>query len=174
MEPKTGRGEGRSPGLYKADRREPWPLLLVSWSALLVSWSGLVSWSCGSCRLVLACLWVCGATRSLEAWVGGESGRRTGDADRGAALPAVWREPACPCEERRRELAGHARGLGSGAATLAAVETGRRDSPTTEGGAGNLPRSHGTRSVLQVPCHKGPRTLSATLVFGGGHSFAFE
>ena len=52
----------------------------------------------------------------------------------GVALPAVWREPAHPCEEHRRELAGHARGPGSGAATLEAVGTGRRDSPTTEGG----------------------------------------
>jgi len=52
----------------------------------------------------------------------------------GAAPPAVWCEAARPGEERWRELAGHARGLGSGAATLAAVGTGRHDSLTTEGG----------------------------------------
>ena len=54
----------------------------------------------------------------------------------GAALPAVWCEPARPGEERRRELAVHPGGLESGAAMLAAVGTGRHDSPTTEGGGG--------------------------------------
>ena len=52
-------------------------------------------------------------------------GTRTG----GAALPAVSREPARPCEKRRRELAGPAEGPSSAAAILAAVGTGRRDSP---------------------------------------------
>ena len=46
-------------------------------------------------------------------------GTRTG----GAALPAVLREPARPCEKRRRELAGHAEGPSSAAAILAAVGT---------------------------------------------------
>ena len=125
---KRGGAKGGAPGYIRRTDESLGPFswssgVLVSWSALLVLWfmpSGLG----------LSCLWVCGATHSLEAWVGGKSGRRTG----GAALPAVWREPARPCGERRRELAGHARGPGSGAATLAAVEMGRRDSPTTEGG----------------------------------------
>ena len=58
----------------------------------------------------------------------------------GAALPAVWCEPARPGEERRRELSGHAGGPEPGASTLAVVGTGRHDSPTTGGGggAGNL------------------------------------
>ena len=71
VEPKTGRGEGRSPELFKADRREPCASLLV-WSlcslSLSLSLSGLLwfrgpvvhallvlwfmhSWSCGSCAL---------------------------------------------------------------------------------------------------------------------------
>ena len=80
-----------------------------------------------------------GAIRSLELAVGGESGRREGDADwrRG---PAVSREPARSCEESRRELACHAEGPSSTAATLAAVGTGRRDSP------------HRGTSRVQVTC----------------------
>ena len=66
-------------------------------SALLLWFSS----SCGSAppvvQLVLWFMrsWSCGVTCSLET--------RTG----GAALPAVWRGLACPCEERRRELADH-------------------------------------------------------------------
>ena len=67
----------------------------------------------------------------------------------GAALPAVWCEPARPGEERWRELAGDAGGPEPGASTLAAVGTGRHDSPTTGGGgAGNL---HGLVGLFGQP-----------------------
>ena len=62
VESKTGRGEGRSPELFKADRREPCSLVL-SWRLwFMLSLSGLW-WFCGpvvhrslgswSCGLVL-------------------------------------------------------------------------------------------------------------------------
>ena len=59
-----------------------------------------------------------GSLQSVES-PGNAKETRTG----GAALPAVSREPACSCEEGRRELAGHAEGPSSGAAKLAAVGT---------------------------------------------------
>ena len=58
----------------------------------------------------------------------------------GAALPAVSRKPARSCGESRRELACHAECPSSTAATLAAVGTGRHDSP------------HQGTSRVQVTC----------------------
>ena len=103
-------------------------LVIGWWSPCGLVWWLVLSWS-GSARkrsVERPVRW----RRGLVESPGDASETRTG----GTALPAVWREPARPCGERRRELAGHARGPGSGAATLVAVGTGRRDSPTTEGG----------------------------------------
>ena len=159
-----GRSEALSPRGYKAGKTQ------ASGSCLLVL-SCLVSWSCGSCRLVVRLglflrvgrSWAArGLGRVVRFVVGswspgglllllhglglGRSGpwsdpflgacswkESPGDAPEtrtgGAALPAVCREPARPCGERRRELASHARGPRSGSATLPAVGTRRRDLP---------------------------------------------
>ena len=98
-------------------------------------------------------------------------GTRTG----GAALPAVSRELARPCGERRRELAGPAEGPSSAAAIPAAVATDVATRPARHlEGACNLQRSRGARSVTKAPRYKGPRTLSGSLVFEGSLFFSFE
>ena len=91
-------------------------------------------------------------------------GTRTG----GAALPALLREPARPCEKRRRELAGPAEGPSSAAAILAAVGTDVAIRPSRHHeSAGNLQRSRGAFSVTKAPRYKDPRTPSDSLVCEG-------
>ena len=119
VEPRTGRSVGQSPALRRAKprstkggqhacvgwlvvgrkshRNEVRPSLVVGHeSDQEDSLSFSFSRSCarGPVSVLLE-----------EAWTGG------------AAEPAVGREPAPPCRERRRELTDHARGPKSGAAT---------------------------------------------------------
>ena len=94
VEPKTGGAKGGAPSYL---RRTDASLARLSWSGLsALSLSGLW-WFRGPVVHALLVLWFmrswsCGATCSLEAWVGGESGRRTGDAD--------WRRSSAGCVVR--------------------------------------------------------------------------
>uniref|UniRef100_A0A8C4Q937 Uncharacterized protein n=1 Tax=Eptatretus burgeri TaxID=7764 RepID=A0A8C4Q937_EPTBU len=92
--------------------------------------------------------WSCGATCCWRRGPVTSPGDASETQTEGAALPAVWCEPARLGEERRRELAGHAGGPESGAATLATVGTGRHDSPTTEVGQERSHKSYRPLTVL--------------------------
>ena len=88
----------------------------------------------------------------------------------GAALSAVWCEPARPGEEHRRDLTG---GPESGASTLAAVGTGRHDSLTTEGGKVTCTVSW-AYSVSQGPQTKRSTDPVYLLLYGEVFPFVFE
>ena len=174
MEPKTGWGKGRSPALFKADRTRGSVCLPVVHASLLVCLPVVhtlaafpARGSLASSLFLWSALWSCGATCCRRRGPVTSPGDASETRAEGAALPAAWCEPARPGEERRRELGGLAGGPDSGAATLAAVGTRRHDSPTTEGGAGNLHRSRGPIRSAKAHGHKGLRTLCTPLPMRG-------
>ena len=113
-----------------------------------------------------------GTTRSSELAVGGESGHGTRDMDGRRRFAS---SVAQACGERRRELAGPVEGPSQPRLSKLPWGTDVATRPSMHHeGAGNLQRSRGARSVIQAPRHKGLRTLSGALVFGGSLFFSFE
>ena len=80
------------------------------------------------------------------------------------ALVVLWSDLFVGDAYWRRSSAGC--GTRPSVSVRGAPERARRPSRHLEG-AGNLPWSRGTRSVLQVPRYKGPRTLSTSLSVRG-------
>ena len=117
------RGEGRSPALQKADRREARSLsrVLVGWSFIVVGWLGVRS--------------------SLV--VGREGHRRPGPA-LVARRAACQRRRGREVQQSRRELADHARGPRTGAASQGrgGVDVATCP-PSRHEGAGKTLRSRG-------------------------------
>ena len=104
---------------------------------------------------------------SLELAVGGGLGVAEETRARGAALPAVSREPARSCGESQRELASRlARPeLNRSYASCRVDGTSRLAPSRHHKGAGNLHGLVAALSVDQAPRYKDPRVQSDPLVY---------